>query len=612
MHKQTLRRLAIFAYFDAQGQVDDYVPYLLRAVRAFCDRQVIVVNGTLTEAGRAALCACCDDLFERPNEGFDITAYKEGFLREDAAQYDEVLFYNQTIFGPVCPLDEMFARMEQKDVDFWGLTRHKGAKEASWDDSVPIPPHIQSFFFAVRGDMLHSEAFLRYWQELPTIGSYWEAVEKHEIRFTKHFASLGYRWDVAVNTEDLEVLNDYPLMGMPVELLEKRGCPFFKRKNFMTQRHLYTTCPQGNATKALYDYLRDKTDYPTSLIVQNLLRTEPLHSVTQALGLCVNPDVHPVCDVSKVLTLVVVESDGLAPVLAPRLAELAEGTACRVVYTGQQLRDMWEAHITIPHEVKITNFSPAQYLMEHIEEIKQEYRYVLFLHTALPLLLEQFADATSMLSAVCSLRPAACMAAMEQDDNLGMILPLPPSHQETLTMSLNLPRHESALRQMGVEAPLGKWGVASRGGMFFAKSAALEHLNLPADAMQGISPLWDFVPPLLAQKNGCLTAFSASHAQAVNEWMNKSVMMEEIEALWVTKQKIRYDQMEFRMKAILDFYYERRYHMTLQQAFEAPLSIKQKVWICLQIFLKRQTFERLRKLLGGGEKPMEQPHDDLD
>lgn len=612
MQKQPLRRLAIFAYFDAQGQVDDYVPYLLRAVRAFCEKQVIVVNGTLTEEGRAALRACCDELIQRPNEGFDITAYKEGFLRENAVAYDEVLFYNQTIFGPVCPLDEMFSRMEQADVDFWGLTRHKGAKAASWDDTIPIPPHIQSFFFAVRGKMLHSEEFLRYWQELPAINSYWDAVEKHEIRFTKHFAALGYRWDVAVHTEDLEALNDYPLMGMPVELLKERGCPFFKRKNFMTQRHIYTTCPQGAATKALYDYLRKETDYPTALVMQNLLRTEPLSSGMEALGLCVSADERPACDLDGVFTLVMIDHDALASLLVPRLDELAKGTVCRVVYANEHLRSAWDKQITIPHEAEETALSPAEYLMQHLADIQAKYRWLLFLHTALPPLLEQFADATSMLSAMEALHPAPCAAAMQQDENIGLIVPLTPSHQETLTIGLNLPRYESALREMGIKVPLGKWGIASRGGMFFARTDALSALILPENAMQGRNPLWDFVPPLLAQKNGFFTAFSTSHAHAVNEWLNKSVMLEEIQSLWATKEKTRYDQIEFRMKAILDFYYERRYHMTLQQAFEAPLTLKQKVWICLQIFMKPKTFERLQKLLGGKEKPAQELHDDLD
>ncbi|MEG2843273.1 MAG: hypothetical protein RR900_07285, partial [Ruthenibacterium sp.] len=78
---------------------------------------------------------------------------------------------------------------------------------------------------------------------------------------------------------------------------------------------------------------------------------------------------------------------------------------------------------------------------------------------------------------------------------------------------------------------------------------------------------------------------------------NQNVMIQEISALWATPRKVRYDQIIFRMRAILDFYHERRYQMTLEQAFNADLTFKQKMWICAQIFLKPKTFARLHTKL---------------
>ena len=63
------RRLAIFAYYDPDGRVDAYVPYLLRAMRPFCARQVVVVNGFLTPEAQDTLAACTDEVVLRPNRG---------------------------------------------------------------------------------------------------------------------------------------------------------------------------------------------------------------------------------------------------------------------------------------------------------------------------------------------------------------------------------------------------------------------------------------------------------------------------------------------------------------------------------------------------------------
>ena len=77
---QGARRAAIFAFYDKDGIVDDYIPVLVGAVRRHCARLLCVVNGELTEAGRAKLAPVCDEILMRPNEGLDVTGYKEGFF----------------------------------------------------------------------------------------------------------------------------------------------------------------------------------------------------------------------------------------------------------------------------------------------------------------------------------------------------------------------------------------------------------------------------------------------------------------------------------------------------------------------------------------------------
>lgn len=613
------RRLAIFAYYDPDGRVDAYIPYLLNAVRPYCTRQVAVVNGTLCPAGLAALEACADEVVLRPNQGYDVTAYKEAFLAvEDLSAYDEILFYNQTIFGPVCPLDGMFTAMAARDVDFWGLTRHKGARAASWDDSVPILPHVQSFFFAVRASLFRAPEFTAYWQGLPPIETYWDAVGKHEVVFTDHFARKGYTWDVYVPTGDLEVYNDYPLMGMPVTLLEQRGCPFFKRKTFITERHQYTTVPQGAAARELYRYLREKTSYPTALVTENLLRTAPLADSVKALGLVYDVAHTPPrpADVAVVLN---VTTPTLAPMLAQAARALPADTPVWVLCADDDLRRAMAR--ALPGAVcTLCETRGPQALFGPLWPQAAAHEYLLYLSDDMPLLLEQFADATSLDAAVDALRPGPCAALMEADENLGLLIPLMPSHQEALTLGLNLPQAAEALdavlQKAGAPVPLGKAaGIASRGGMFFGRTKALTPLaraSLPDGLFEGLFPAWELLPMLAAQGAGFLTAFAAAPDKVSNELMNKSAMLDQVEALWATPRKMTYGHLYYRMEAMMDFYYERRYQMTLEQAFAAPLTAKQKLWICLQILLKPTTFQKLHRLLGRKGEAPPLPADPLD
>ena len=242
-------------------------------VRRHCARLLCVVNGELTEAGRAKLAPVCDEILMRPNEGLDVTGYKEGFfhLEGELEQFDELLFFNQTVFGPLYPLGELFDEMAGRDLDFWGLSRHKGLQRdltgTVWEkvEYGYIPPHVQSYFFAVRGELLRGGALGEYWRALPVIHDYIEAVSFHEMRFTKFFADQGYRWQVYLDCGDWERFLDYPLMGAPARLLESARLPLVKRKSFITPPQQLPQLPAGGrgVGAALRDRGKDRLRHPS-------------------------------------------------------------------------------------------------------------------------------------------------------------------------------------------------------------------------------------------------------------------------------------------------------------------------------------------------------------
>lgn len=613
---ENAKRLAVFAYYDADGAVDDYIPYLLEQVGRLCTKQVVVVNGRLTPEAREKLRPFASRILLRPNAGYDITAYKEGFLTEweSGAQYDEVLFYNQTIFGPVRPLDAMFRAMGNRDVDFWGLTRHKGAPQALWNGEIAIPPHVQSFFFAVRGKMLQSEEFLRYWRELPHIETYWDAVEKHEIVFTQHFAQQGYRWDTYVDTAALEPFNDYPLMGCPVPLL-RAGCPFVKRKSFLERRFEYTTVPHGNAVWPLYKYLRDETDYPLRLIAQNLARTTETALAAQAIGPYFDTGSCPARPAQPFAAVLYIHQEAMGAYLLQTAARLSAYAPLFVLFADSALRERLAGQIPAEARVYETGCPGPRYLFETLWPEVRGYEYLCYLSTDIPPLLDgKFEDATSLAGALESLAPPQCATILEQNPVFGLLLPPMPSHQENFSLGVRLPCErdtvEALLRTAGMRVPLGKTtGLASRGGMFFARTAALAgltHLDWTSPGLfGGLYPLWELLPPLAAQAAGYLTGFAASAGQAFAELENHRAMMAAVEKRWRGKKYLPLDQILFRMRLVIDFFNSHRYQMTIEQASDRTrFGFKQRLWYCMQILLKPKTFAWLtEKLVRHKEAP---------
>lgn len=119
-------RLGIFAFYDVDGIVDSYVLYLLEMLRPCFSRLMVISNSALDERNVKKLETYSDVVFVRENRGLDAAAYKAALTQfcnwDEICQYEEVVLFNNSFFGPIHSFVDMFAYMEKKDVDFWGIS----------------------------------------------------------------------------------------------------------------------------------------------------------------------------------------------------------------------------------------------------------------------------------------------------------------------------------------------------------------------------------------------------------------------------------------------------------------------------------------------------------
>lgn len=225
------RRLVVYVVYDMRGDVDDFIPFALRGLREHAARVLVVVNGSLSDEGRAKLEPVSDEILVRDNLGFDIWAHKDALdhVGPGIAEFDEVVLTNDTWFGPVRPYGPVLNRMGQRPVHFWGMTDHAREEPNPFTHKGVLPYHLQSFWIAVRRGMFLSEAWQRYWRELPPMPSYFDAVLVHEALFTERFADEGFTHDVAYPSA--EYPTDHPALFNP-DLLLADGCPVLKRRPF--------------------------------------------------------------------------------------------------------------------------------------------------------------------------------------------------------------------------------------------------------------------------------------------------------------------------------------------------------------------------------------------
>ena len=121
-------RVGIFAFFDNDGIVDEYVSKLLSSMQKVLTKLYVVVNGKITEDSRKLLEEYASDILFRENYGYDAGAYKniilDYFSEDEWKTYDEAVLFNNTFYGPFFCMRGIFDSFNSKEnVDFWGLSK---------------------------------------------------------------------------------------------------------------------------------------------------------------------------------------------------------------------------------------------------------------------------------------------------------------------------------------------------------------------------------------------------------------------------------------------------------------------------------------------------------
>ena len=290
LQKNTANRLGIFVFYDKDGIADEYNFYFIEELKKQVSRLLVICNGDVEEEAGKRFSRIADEVMMRGNEGFDITAYHLGLKKYSYnrdGKFDEVIICNSTMFGPVYPFREMFEKMAVRDLDFWGITNFH---EVPFDPFGTVkygmlPKHVQSFFMVFRKSLTMSPEFQKYWEDMPQITSYEQAIGYHEAIFTKEFADKGFQWAVYADSEELEGYTYDPLRDFPRLMIEEKHCPVIKRRSFFHEYREALSRSGGEGTREAMEYIEKHTDYDTSMIWKNILRLQNMADVKKRMHL---------------------------------------------------------------------------------------------------------------------------------------------------------------------------------------------------------------------------------------------------------------------------------------------------------------------------------------
>ena len=260
------KKALVYVIFESEARLQEYKLRFLQALAPLVDDIIVVVNGQLHDDDINTLEAY-GKVLTRDNKGYDTAAFREGifaFGKDKLKDYDQLLLVNDTNIGPMRDLSQVFQEMADKQLDFWGISFGEEQEDVTKENPYGyIPKHLQSYFLVIEKLMLNDDDFYEYWTHLTDTDSRDKAIGRHETRFTKHFADLGYRYDAVVQEYEDSAMYIHPLKML------KAGSPLVKYtalKNYDEDQFLWQGLDRDSEVPDLLEFISEETDYPVSIL----------------------------------------------------------------------------------------------------------------------------------------------------------------------------------------------------------------------------------------------------------------------------------------------------------------------------------------------------------
>ncbi len=593
--KEYYKRLAIFCFYDKDGHVDDYVIFMLKAISEHFKDVTVVINGFATPDSERRLKLNSTQLIYRDNYGFDFAAYKQAVDEtKNIQQYDEILFFNQTIFGPVFSLNTIFNTMSnKKKADFWSIVRNvqnscdvdeNSRSEESGGNAHRESEFIDGAFFVVKRRMSSSEHFKEYFDSLEFNEKSLYEPKKQYKNFTDFFADKGFNFTTYLNVEKFEEYTNNTSVDKPIELL-KLGYPFFKRKALLKA---YYNSGEGESTKKareLYDFIRTQTDYPVAFINKNLFKALPPAAIYKALALY--EDVQIATGRAKRTAAVMwFATENLGEILCSGAGKMQKDISLLCLFANEKLRDKFLPKLPPKAQAIVTSENGFMHLFGKLWKDVSVFENILYCHNNLIFETNLLYAEDTLENILEALNPGKCGAILSERKDYGAFVPLPITSGVNLSAGMNwqeakkqlIPLLENA--QINVPNSGEDEGFANYGSMFFARTSAVENLSkfdFNDNLFIGAHAHSDYLIPLCVQNSGYHTVTACTSEQTFEAFTNSATALRAIIANCTSAGYVNSEITTDKIIKALEFYDEKFSEESDALSGTKQLDIKKKI-----------------------------------
>ncbi len=207
-------RIAVFASFNPNGVVDEFVVYYLRELKKVVDGIIFVCDNPVFPEELKKIEPYVIYIDCHRHGEYDFGSYKIGMnyiiANNLVGSVNELILCNDSCYGSVSSFQSLFSLMHErgKKVDFWGISRNSVVKN-----------HIQSFFLVFEKRVISDPEFVNFILSVKRHDDVREVILNYEVELTDFLEKRGYVYDTVVEfslTGAGSLGLDYVSLGIPL------------------------------------------------------------------------------------------------------------------------------------------------------------------------------------------------------------------------------------------------------------------------------------------------------------------------------------------------------------------------------------------------------------
>ena len=274
--REYMKRLGVFLY-NNKNPVDDYIQYLLDDITPNLSHLCVIMENNMNNK----------DLFKKYSEDIFINndkksmdIWKEVIVNyigfDQLINYDEVILFDDSFFGPIYPFKEIFHNINNVNLDFWTIM-------SNGIDNDFNKGNLQ--FIAFRNKLIKSKEFKEFWLNIKNKSFKNKNSENYLINY---FSKLGFEWenylDVINNCESNESNSYFSIFDLNNFIIDCES-PLISIKPFTLPKKTHLKYHNGLDLSSTMDYLNQNTNYDVSLIYNHLLKIMDPNALVNLLNL---------------------------------------------------------------------------------------------------------------------------------------------------------------------------------------------------------------------------------------------------------------------------------------------------------------------------------------